>query len=113
MTVHFSVSAAPIKLPRLRRRITSAYRGAQEIITKAELAPPSKMHALMLAYDKVCDQMRADIAEARSSFANPDELLAWLLDRSVSDIISEGDRMGLGLAARAVAEEIKKGRKGL
>jgi hypothetical protein len=110
MTAHFSIADRRADLPQLRRRIIGAYRRAQEIIAKASSVSSSRTHGLMHTYEKVCDQMRADIAQASNFFSNADALLAWLLDDSEGQFLPERDRMGLGIAARAMIEEVKKAR---
>lgn len=113
MTKSFSTSLSRPDLARLRRRIIRAYRWAQEIIGKTNLVPPSRVHGLMLAYDKACTHLRTDIALAGNSFPSADALLTWLLEDSADEIISEKDRTGLELAVRAMTEEIEKSQKRL
>lgn len=113
MTAHVSISTGQADLPQLRRRIIGAYRRAHEIVEKASVSSSSRTHGLMHVYEKIYEHMRDDIAKASNSFPNVDALLAWLLDNSEDEITSERDRMGLGLAARTVMNEIEQTRKAL
>lgn len=79
MTAHFSTLAGRTELLQLRCRIIDTYLRAQSILERAGSAPPSRTHTLMLAYNKLYEDMRADIAKASDSFPNADAMLAWLL----------------------------------
>lgn len=52
----------------------------------------------MLAYDKACNQMRVDVAQASESFANTDALLGWLFADPADQVMRERDRLVLGAA---------------
>jgi hypothetical protein len=43
----------------------------------------------MHVYEKVCEHMRGDMAQASNSFPNADAFLAWLLDDSEDGNIPE------------------------
>jgi hypothetical protein len=108
MTADLSISAGRSNLVRLRRRIISAYQCAQEVIDKTNSAAPSRIHGLMLAYNKACNQMRVDVAHASKCFPDTDALLAWLFADSVDAAKSERHRFALSIAVRAVTKEIGK-----
>lgn len=106
MTTHFSIPASRPDLVRLRRRIITGYRCAQELINKAKSAPPFRTRGLLLAYDKACKQMRADVAQASAAFATTDALLSWLFADARDHVVSESDRPGLDIAVRAIRAEM-------
>ena len=108
MVTHFSIPARRPNLVRLRRRIITGYQCAQELINKTKSAPPLRMRGLLLAYDKTCKQMRADVAQASAAFANTDALLHWLFADTCGHVVSESDRRGLGIAVRAIRGEIDR-----
>lgn len=107
MRTSYSTSSSGPDLVRLRRRIIRAYRLAQEVIVRTNLVSPSRVHGLMLAYDKACTHLRANISLASNSFPSTDALVTWLLDDSTDESVSEADRAGLELAVRAMKEEIE------
>lgn len=95
----------------LRDRITRTYRRAQRLVAAASISPPAKTHVMMIAYDKACEHLRSDIAQAWRLFPNTDALVVWLLEGLTDDVMPEQDRIGLALAIRAVSEEVSERRK--
>jgi hypothetical protein len=95
----------------LRDRIIGAYQRAQRIIAVASTSPPAKTHAMMIAYDKACEHLRADISQASKLFPNTDALVTWLLEGLTDDVIPEQDRIGLAIAVRTMSGEIAERRK--
>jgi hypothetical protein len=82
MTAHLQASIGSIGSAKsqLRHRIISTYQRAQRIIAVASTSPSAKTHALMIAYDKACEHLRADIAQAGKLFPSTDALVTWVLE---------------------------------
>jgi hypothetical protein len=110
MTAHLQASIGSAS-SQLRHRIIGTYQRAQRIIAVASTSSPAKTHGMMIAYDKACEHLRADIVQAGKLFPSTDALVTWLLEALTDDVMPEQDRIGLALAVRTMRGEIDEGRK--
>lgn len=58
----------------------------------------------MIAYDKAREHLRADILLASRLFADTDALVAWLFEERGAELLSEEERVSLGLIVRTMQE---------
>jgi hypothetical protein len=110
MTTHLRPSTASTKA-QLRLRVIATYHRAQRSIAVASTSPSAKTHAMMIAYEKACERLRADIVQAGELFPSTDALVAWLLEELTDDVMPEQDRIGLALAVRTISGEVAERQK--
>jgi hypothetical protein len=108
-----SVADTPIALTKakLRQRIIDHFMRAERIVTIASASPQARAHTMMIAYEKVCEQFRAEIALAEKLFPDTDSLVDWLLDGLGDDVMSESDRTEMILSVRTLKSEIDRSKR--
>jgi hypothetical protein len=106
--LHASIGSAKSQL---RHRIIGTYQRAQRIIATASTSPPAKTHAMMIAYGRACEHLRADISQAGRLFPHTEALLAWLLEALPDEVMPEQDRISFALTIGAMKEEVDERRK--